>query len=65
MKKPYSYRDMSNVTCCEPDCSRLIKQNVVNKCGNRKDLRCHKHYIERKREKQKSRKPGHYYQSTD
>ena len=49
MKKPYSYREMSDRMCSKKNCTKLIKRSVVERFPHHKDLLCYKHHMKQKR----------------
>jgi len=40
MKKPYDFRELSDIECGNPDCGKLLKKNVVQRKSGNKLLIC-------------------------
>ena len=48
MKKPFRFDELSNIVCCESNCNKKIKMNLIVKKPVRaviKSLRCYKCFI--------------------
>lgn len=54
MKKPHNFRELSDVQCTHPGCTKRIKMNVLERKPGA-DL-CYKHFKLRKQQSQTSKK---------
>ncbi len=60
MKKPYSYREMSDQFCATPGCDRLIKKSVVVRFGYLKNLLCYGCFKRQKKTNQSLKAPARH-----
>jgi len=45
MRKPYNFKELSDVRCGKPDCGKALKRNVVARNPMDKLLLCWEHWI--------------------